>query len=313
MTDQAKTLRLMAAQRDGNAQGAQGAQTATGTALAQPVAPAKHMRTLAVTSGKGGVGKSNVAVNVALEWAALGRRVSLLDADLALANADVLLGLNPQYHLGHVLQGQRSLHEIIVEVAYGVRLIPGGSGVEELANLARHQHTRLIGELQELETEADCMIIDTAAGIAENVTGVLQAADEVIIVTTPDPTAVVDAYAVIKVLHQHNPTKPLWVIVNDVVGIGDAERIFAQLQAAVTRFLGRKLAMLGTIPRDAQLAEAVREQVPVVLYAPDAPASRSLRLIAKQLETEHSSRSKHAPDPRSFWASLSSPQTRSSH
>jgi flagellar biosynthesis protein FlhG len=307
MTDQAKTLRLMAAQRDGVV------QAATGTALAQQAPKTQHMRTLAVTSGKGGVGKSNVAVNVALEWAALGRRVSLLDADLALANADVLLGLNPQYHLGHVLQGQRSLHDIIVEVAYGVRLIPGGSGVEELANLARHQHTRLIAELQQLETEADCMIIDTAAGIAENVTGVLQAADEVIVVTTPDPTAVVDAYAVIKVLHQHSPTKPLWVIVNDVVGIGDAERIFAQLQTAVTRFLGRKLMMLGTIPRDAQLAEAVREQVPVVLYAPDTPASRSLRLIAKQLENEHSSRSKQAPDQRSFWASLSSPQTRSSH
>jgi flagellar biosynthesis protein FlhG len=310
MTDQAKTLRLMAAQRES---GTPAALAATGTARVQQAASPKHMRTLAVTSGKGGVGKSNVAVNVALEWAALGRRVSLLDADLALANADVLLGLNPQYHLGHVLQGQRSLHDIIVEVAYGVRLIPGGSGVEELANLARHQHTRLIAELQELETESDCMIIDTAAGIAENVTGVLQAADEVIIVTTPDPTAVVDAYAVIKVLHQQNPAKPLWIIVNDVVGIGDADRIFAQLQSAVTRFLGHKLLMLGTIPRDAELAEAVREQVPVVLYAPDTPASRSLRLIAKQLENEHVTGLKNQPDQRSFWASLSAPRARSSH
>lgn len=310
MTDQAKTLRLMAAQRES---GAQTALAATGMALAQQAAPTKHMRTLAVTSGKGGVGKSNVAVNVALEWAALGRRVSLLDADLALANADVLLGLNPQYHLGHVLQGQRSLQDIIIEVAYGVRLIPGGSGVEELANLARHQHARLISELQALESEADCMIIDTAAGIAENVTGVLHAADEVIVVTTPDPTAVVDAYAVIKVLHQQNPAKPLWVIVNDVVGIGDAERIFAQLQSAVTRFLGHQLTMLGTIPRDAQLAEAVREQVPVVLYAPDTPASRSLRLIAKQLETEHSAGLKRLQNQRSFWAALSATLTQSSH
>lgn len=310
MTDQAKTLREMAARRAG---GANAAQAATGTAAAQQPATTKHMRTLAITSGKGGVGKSNVAVNVALEWAALGRRVSLLDADLALANADVLLGLNPQYHLGHVLQGQRTLQEVIVEVAYGVRLIPGGSGVEELANLAGQQHARLIGELQELEAAADCMIIDTAAGIAENVTGVLHAADEVIIVTTPDPTAVVDAYAVIKVLHQHNPAKPLWIIVNDVVGIGDADRIFAQLQTAVTRFLGRKLTLLGTIPRDAQLAEAVREQVPVVLYAPDAPASRSLRLIAKQLENETSPGSKHQKNQPSFWAALSAPPTQSSH
>ncbi len=289
------------------------ARAATATALAQQPVATKHMRTLAVTSGKGGVGKSNVAVNVALEWAALGRRVSLLDADLALANADVLLGLNPQYHLGHVLQGLRSLPEIIIEVAHGLRLIPGGSGVEELANLAGQQHTRLIGELQALEAEADCMLIDTAAGIAENVTGVLHAADEVIIVTTPDPTAVVDAYAVIKVLHQHDPAKPLWVIVNDVVGIGDAQRIFAQLQSAVTRFLGHKLALLGTIPRDAQLAEAVRALVPVVLYAPDAPASRSLRLIAKQLETERTPGSKQQHNQRSFWAALSAPLAQSSH
>lgn len=310
MTDQAKTLREMAAHRAG---GANPALAATGTALAQQPAAPKHMRTLAITSGKGGVGKSNVAVNVALEWAALGRRVSLLDADLALANADVLLGLNPQYHLGHVLQGQRSLQEVIIEVAYGMRLIPGGSGVEELANLDGQQHARLINELQALEATADCMLIDTAAGIAENVTGVLRAADEVIIVTTPDPTAVVDAYAVIKVLHQQSPAKPLWIIVNDVVGIGDADRIFAHLQATVTRFLGRKLTLLGMIPRDAQLAEAVREQVPVVLYAPDAPASRSLRLIAKQLEHEKSPGAQHQNNHSSFWAALSAPLTQSSH
>ncbi len=302
----------MAAQRAGGAQSALAA-TATATALAHQTAAAKHMRTLAVTSGKGGVGKTNVAVNLALEWAALGRRLTLLDADLALANADVLLGLNPQYHLGHVLQGLRSLEEVIIEVAYGLRLIPGGSGVEELANLAGQQHTRLIGELQTLEAAADCMIIDTAAGLAENVTGVLHAADEVIIVTTPDPTAVVDAYAVIKVLHQHNPAQPLLLIVNDVVGIGDAQRIFTQLQTAVTRFLGRKLTLLGTIPRDAQLAEAVRAQVPVVLYAPDAPASRSIRLIAKQLESEQAPRAKHQQHQRSFWAALSAPLAQSSH
>ncbi|MBI1761167.1 MAG: MinD/ParA family protein [Acidobacteria bacterium] len=310
MTDQAKTLREMAAQRAG---GGQPGLAAAATAVAPQPAGAKHMRTLAVTSGKGGVGKSNVAINVALEWAALGRRVSLLDADLALANADVLFGLNPQYHLGHVLRGERSLREVVIEVAYGVRLIPGGSGVEELANLARQQHTQLISELQAFEAEADCMIIDTAAGIAENVTGVLHAADEIIIVTTPDPTAVVDAYAVIKVLHQQSPQKPLWVVVNDAVGIGDAERIFTQLQSAATRFLGRKLTLLGMIPRDARLAEAVREQVPVVLYAPDTPASRSLRLIAKQLETEHVAGAHGQRTPRSFWSALSAPLAQRSH
>jgi flagellar biosynthesis protein FlhG len=310
MTDQASTLRLMAAVYG----------TPSDLCEASVLKSEEHetahqprTRTLAVTSGKGGVGKSNVAVNVAIELAALGQRVSLLDADLALANADVLLGLNPQYHLGHVLSGQRTLDEVVIEVDLGLRLIPGGSGIEELANLSQAQNGRLMAQLHALEAEADCMIIDTASGIAENVMGVLRAADEVIVVTTPDPTSVVDAYAMIKVLHQQSPTKPIWIIVNDVVGVGDADRIFAQLQAATTRFLDRKLAFLGTIPRDAELAEAVREQTPVVKYAPNAPASRALRLIAKQLN-HHS-----APGParkgsgRSFWSILVAPQVNSFH
>jgi flagellar biosynthesis protein FlhG len=304
MTDQARTLRWLAAAR--------GAET-------EPVVPAaapKRMRTLAVTSGKGGVGKSNVAVNVALEMAALGQRVSLLDADLALANADVLLGLNPQYHLGHVLQGQRTLREVVIEVTERLWLIPGGSGVEELANLSRQQHTRLIADLQAFESEADCMIIDTAAGLAGNVTGVLRAADEVIIVTTPDPTALVDSYAVIKVVHQQAPTKPIWVVVNNVVGVGDAERIFAQLQMAATRFLDRRLKLLGTIPRDAELVEAVREQVPVVQYAPSTPASRAFRLIAKQLDHPLVTAvpgSQLQQGPLSFWSTLVAAKGLGSH
>lgn len=307
MTDQARTLRRLAAAR--------GAQNEPSDLSVSPqsLVSAKRMRTIAVTSGKGGVGKSNVAVNVALELAALGQRVSLLDADLALANADVLLGLNPQYHLGHVLQGQRTLQEVIIDVVDGLRLIPGGSGIEELANLSRAQHMRLIGELQALETEADCMIIDTAAGIAGNVTGVLRAADEIIIVTTPDPTSLVDSYAMIKVIHQQAPTKPIWIIVNNVIGLGDAERIFTQLQTAATRFLDRRLQHLGTIPRDTELVEAVREQIPVVQYAPSTPASRALRLIAKQLDHQPNNGTPLQQGRRSFWSMLVAPKGLGSH
>lgn len=278
-------------------------------ATVRPPAPpaakkrARQARAIAVTSGKGGVGKSNFAVNVALELAARGRRISLLDADLALANADVLLGVNPQYHLGHVLSGQRLLEEVVLTVGDGVRLIPGGSGVEELANLSLEQHKRLIAELRAMEEESDFMMIDTAAGIAGNVMGVLRAATEVVIVTTPDPTAIVDAYATIKVLHQHAPHKTIWVVVNDVVGIGDAEQIFNQLSSAAQRFLNRRIAHLGTIPRDAQLAEAVREQTPVVDYAPEAPASRALRLIARQLDGSAAPDSSPEENAGSFWNS----------
>ncbi|MEJ7713714.1 MAG: P-loop NTPase [Pyrinomonadaceae bacterium] len=228
MNDQATTLRTMATSPslNPNSMIQRGGRLTRPTHTATAPSPSHRARTIAVTSGKGGVGKSNFAVNIALELAARGRRVSLLDADMALANADVLLGLNPQFHLGHVLSGQHSLEEVVLTVGHGMRLIPGGSGIEELANLSFEQHKRLIAELCAMEEESDFMIIDTAAGIAGNVLSVLRAATEVVIVTTPDPTAVVDAYATIKVLHQHSPHKPISVVVNNVVGVGDAEQVF---------------------------------------------------------------------------------------
>ena len=261
-------------------------------------------RTIAITSGKGGVGKSNIAVNLALELAVRGHRVSLFDADCALANADVLLGLNPHYHLGHVISGQRTLEQVVIEAAHGLRLIPGGSGTEELANLSFEQHARLVNDLQALEQDSDFMIIDTAAGIAANVTGVLRAAMEVIIITTPDPTSVVDAYATIKVLLQHSPSKPIKVIVNDAVGISDADRIFAQLRAVTTRFLNHQIEHLGTIPCDPELGAAVREQIPVIEYAPDAPSSRALRLIARRLEKTQPGQLPAEKLGSSFWCAL---------
>jgi len=271
------------------------------------------MRTVAVTSGKGGVGKSNIAVNVALELAAIGHCVSLLDADLALANAALLLGLSPEYHLGHVLAGQRTLEEVVIEVTHGLRLIPGGSGMKDLANVALTQQARLVGELRTFEVGADCMIIDTATGIGENVTGVLRAVDEVIIVTTPDPASIVDSYAMIKVMNQQALSKRVWVVVNEVVDAGDADRIFGLLQTVATQFLDCELMRLGAIPRDAKLAEAVRRQVPVVMYAPDAPASQALRLIARQLAHHLVPRAIPLNGGDSFWSPLIALNLLSSH
>ena len=299
MNDQATTLRHLAIPGPVNS-----AAVASVQSTEAPEKRPHRTRTIAISGGKGGVGKSNVAVNVAIELAAAGWRVSLLDADLGLANTDVLLGVNPQYHLGHVLTGERTLDEVIVKTTNGVRLIPGGSGVEELANLSKAQQQRLIAELGAMEADSDFMIIDTAAGIGVNVTSILRAASEVIIVTTPDPTAVVDAYATIKVLHRHSPTKPVWIIVNEVVGIGDAEHIFGQLRTAAMRFLQHPLEHIGTIPLDAELAEAVRRQIPVVNYAPQTPASRSLRLIAKQLDQAQRAATKPTTTSQSFWQLL---------
>ena len=297
--DQATTLRLMAAVS------LDGTLAPTATLPNEPLwATTKLAQTIAVASGKGGVGKSNVAVNVALELAELGHRVTLLDADMALANADVLLGITPKYHLGHVLTGQRTLQEVQIEVTEGLRLIPGGSGIAELASLSLEQQARLIAELRAIETDSDFMIIDTAAGIAGNVIGILKAVAEVIIVTTPDPTALVDAYATIKLMHQFSTDTPIRIVVNDVVELGDADRVFKQLRTTTARFLNRDIDYLGAIPHDSELIEAVREQRPVVQYAPDTPASRALRLIARHLEINRTGReqSKKA----SFWSVLSS-------
>ncbi|MBL8205941.1 MAG: MinD/ParA family protein [Blastocatellia bacterium] len=298
--DQATTLRLMAAvSLDGTL-----SPTATLPATDTLWSTAKLAQTIAVASGKGGVGKSNVAVNVALELAELGHRVTLLDADMALANADVLLGITPKYHLGHVLTGQRTLQEVQIEVTDGLRLIPGGSGVAELASLSLDQHARLMAELRAIETDSDFMIIDTAAGIAGNVIGILKAVSEVIIVTTPDPTALVDAYATIKLMHQAVTDTPIRIVVNDVVELGDADRVFKQLRTTTARFLNREIDYLGTIPHDSELIEAVREQRPVVQYAPETPASRALRLIARTLEISRTKLDKNKKT--SFWSVLSS-------
>jgi flagellar biosynthesis protein FlhG len=265
-------------------------QTSTGPGIvndlltSQPSFAQPHVRTIAVTSGKGGVGKTNFVVNVALELARLGRSVTVLDADLALANANVLFGVNPPYHVGHILSGERELEDVVVEVSHGVRLIPGSSGVEEMANISRVQNRQFIAEIEAMENGADYLFIDTPSGISSNVMGTLSAASEVIIVTMPEPTAIIDSYAVIKTLHKHSPSKPIWVVVNNVIGIDEGEAVFAHLRAVSNRFLNHPLEFLGSIQQDSNLSEAVRGQKPVVEYAPDRPASRSFRLIAKFLD-----------------------------
>jgi flagellar biosynthesis protein FlhG len=269
--------------------------------LPRPAPAARRVRSIAVTSGKGGVGKTNFVVNIALELAALGRSVALMDGDMALANANVLLGVSPAHHIGHVLSGQCSLEEVIIEVGHGLRLIPGSNGVAELASLSTRQHQQFIAELEAMENESDFLFIDTPSGLGHNVMGVLSAASEVIVVTTPDPTAIIDAYALIKTLDKHTPDKPIWIVVNNVTGINDGEAVFAQLSTVSSRFLKHAINYLGAIPQDSSLAEAVREQQPVVAYAPDGPASRSFRLVAKFLDQLRLAADNHNG---AFWRSL---------
>lgn len=260
-------------------------------------------RYVAVTGGKGGVGKSNLSVNLAIELGILNQKVGLLDADFGLANADLLCGITPNFHLGHVIRGIKDLDEIKLDIAENVQLIPSGSGFEDLANLSLVTHTYLFAKLRAMEEDLDFMLIDTAAGIAENVAGVVISAEEVIVVVTPEPTSIVDAYATIKLILRHAPSKSISIVVNSVVGVGDAEKVFQQIQTAVRGFLNHEVEFLGMIPYDAKVSEAVREQTPLVRYAPGSPASRAIRLIAKQIQAREKE-SHSAMQAQSFWETL---------
>lgn len=266
-------------------------------------ASSKQMRCIAITGGKGGVGKSNLAVNLALELGSLSNRVTLLDADFGLANADLLCGVSPKFHLGHAIAGLKELDEITIRLSEKVSLIPGGSGVEALANFSLASKPHILAQLQAMEKSQDFMLIDTAAGIAENVLGVLISASEVIITVTPEPTSIVDAYATIKVILRHSPAKPISIVINNVVGVGDAEQVFQPISAAVHGFLNHRVEFLGMIPHDQQVPEAIREQIPIVQYAPGSPASRAIRLIAKQLHNQKLTGFKLSK-AQSFWDTL---------
>lgn len=278
-------------------------ETQTINSVAQAIKKAARPRSIAITGGKGGVGKSNLAVNLSLELGLLGNQVSLLDADFGLANIDLLCGVSPKYHLGHVISSLMDLEDIRIPLTDNVSFIPGGSGVEELTRVSVTTHPHIFEKLRMMESNCDFMLIDTAAGIAESVVSVLVSAAEVVIVATPEPTSIVDAYATIKIILRYVPDKPISVVVNNVVGIGDAEQVFQSLNSAVKNFLGHRIDFLGMIPNDSSLAEAVREQVPLVQYAPNVPASRAIRLIAKQLNA-HNRKTSGLQEVKSFWDSL---------
>jgi flagellar biosynthesis protein FlhG len=297
MNDQASTLRQMATANKNMT------ETQTVNTTKEIKKPARQTRSIAITGGKGGVGKSNLAVNLALELGYIGNTVSLLDADFGLANIDLLCGVSPKYHLGHVISSLKDLQDIKINISEKVSLVPGGSGVEELTRLSVTTHPHIFEKLRLMEQESDFMIIDTAAGIAEGVISLLISAAEVVIVATPEPTSIVDAYATIKIILRYAPNKPISIVVNNVVGIGDAEQVFQSLNSAVHNFLGHRIEFLGMIPNDAHIPEAVREQVPLVQLTPEAPASRAIRLIAKQLHT-HKQKNTGLKEVQSFWDTL---------
>jgi len=246
-------------------------------------APLFAARVVAITSGKGGVGKTNVVAGLALALSQQGQRVVVMDADFGLANLDILLGLSPKYTLEHVLKGEKVLEEILLDGPSGIRIIPASSGVQEMTRIDTLAELRLVQGLQRVAETADWLLIDTAAGIHDSVLRLLMAAQEVILVTTPEPTSLVDAYAMVKVLHLREPAKPLWLLVNNGQNPEEAEETVEQLQAAVARFLGKQLQVLGMIPGDPHVLQAVRQQRGVVDLFPHCPASLAFQSLANQL------------------------------
>ncbi len=240
-------------------------------------------RVIAVTSGKGGVGKTNLAVGLASTLAKAGYGVVLLDGDLGMANIDILMDINARYNLGHVINGEKALQEIILDGPYGLKVIPGGSGIRELADLEPIALGRLCDEIAQLEREADYLFIDTGAGISKQVMMLLQAAEEILLVTTPEPTALTDAYGLIKVFHRQCPGKEIKVIINMVKNKKEGELIAHRLTRVAESFLGTDLEILGYVHRDPTVPDSMNKQKPFVLASPRAQASVDLVKIASQL------------------------------
>ncbi|MCL6588498.1 MAG: MinD/ParA family protein [Firmicutes bacterium] len=244
---------------------------------------AKPARVIAITSGKGGVGKTNFAVNLGIALSKLGAKVTLVDADLGLANVDVVLGLVPQYNLGHVILGEKQISEVIVNGPSGLRVVTSGSGIYKLANLSEKNLERCLEHLNEIEKSTDIMLVDTGAGLSRNVLKFVLAAGEVIIVTTPEPTAITDAYGVIKVIAGADKRTPIWVVVNMIHNEAEGNQSLERLVTVSQRFLGVALTKIGFIPLDPVVSKAVKDQQPFIISHPRSLASLSIQQIAKDL------------------------------
>lgn len=237
-------------------------------------------RVIAVSSGKGGVGKTNSVVNLAIAFAKMGKRVLLLDADLGLGNLDVLLGLAPKYNMGHLLRGERTINEVLVKGPEGILILPASSGIQELTNLGPEERLSLSSHLENLQHEIDIMIIDTGAGISSNVLFFNMAAQEIVVVVTPEPTSITDAYALMKVLLQKHGERRFKLLVNTVKSRKEALEVYRKISLAAERFLNISVDYLGCVMHDENVPKSVVQQKAVMELYPDSKASVCYKEIA---------------------------------
>lgn len=247
-------------------------------------------RVITVTSGKGGVGKSNTSINLALQFRKMGQRVIILDADFGLANIEIMFGTVPKHNLCDLIYQGKNIKDIITWGAGDVGFISGGSGIVGMANLSRGYLTYIIQNLAQLDAIADVIIIDTGAGISDAVLEFLVASGEIILVTTPEPTSITDSYSLLKALNRHprfsREASQIKVIANRVNRASEGELLFKKLEVVVNRYLKLPISYLGAVPWDNLLSEAVMQQKPVSLSNPNAKSSLAFEQIAAKLMGE---------------------------
>ena len=241
------------------------------------------VQVIAVTGGKGGVGKSNVSVNLGIALSEKGQRVVVLDADLGLANIDVLLGITASYNISDVLAGECNLSDILVDGPGGIRIVPASSGTQRMTNLSHMEHAGLISAFSELGDDIDVLIVDTAAGISESVVSFLRASQELMLVVNDEPTSITDTYALIKLMNRDYDTHRFRVLANMVRTEQDGKALYDKLYRVTERFLDVALQYVGSIPLDESVKKAVRRQKAVMEVYPSAKASHAFRDLAKKV------------------------------
>ena len=265
------------------------------TAASTVQGPSLGAHVIAISSGKGGVGKTNISINLAIAMAQKGKKVCIFDADTSLANVNILLNIAPKFTLEHLLEGSRTLEEVLTEAPGGISIIPAASGIAEFSNLNAEQQKTIVQALMKLEQQFDYLIIDTAAGIGESVLGFLMAVEHCIIVVTPEATSLTDAFSLIKVLRKRGYQNKIHVLTNMVDDYLNSVDLYKRLSGACNKFLKIKLNYFGYVPRDDFLRQSVRKQSPVMLSFPDSRASHrfftlaeSLRELYKGKDVDHS-------------------------
>jgi flagellar biosynthesis protein FlhG len=267
MNDQASTLRKKFSNSEPNLE-TEGNQT---------------VRSLSFTSGKGGVGKTNIVINLAIQLAKMGKKIFLIDADLGLANIDIMLNLAPEYTIEDVLAGTKNINDIIIEGPHGIHILPSSSGISEMQALDAEQQMSMLEELSRLKTRYDYILIDTGAGISPNVLRFNAAVDEVCVVSNTEPTSITDAYALMKIMSSKYQVGSFNLIVNES-SLQEAKSVYSRLVKVLNKFLTVNLELIGCIPRDSNFIKAVKQQTPLSLLAPNSSTVNSFIKLAHQID-----------------------------